>query len=257
MQNVAPRTTTDIDSSRSGWPLFTLVLRFGLFLAWQASFAGYFALQGEPNPWQASVAWWPVTVTLTNIICFVLLRWLARRDGITFGQLVHADFGREHLRKDLLLLLGVLLLAGPVAMIPNYGLGTLLFGDYMIPVNMFTQPLPVAVALITTITFPLTQSIGELPTYFGYAMPRLAQRWGSPWKAILVSAFWLGIQHMALPFIPQWRFALWRAAMFIPFALLLAWSIHRRPRLMPYLMVVHALIDLPVGMMVYQVSVGG
>jgi membrane protease YdiL (CAAX protease family) len=256
MQNVAPNTIPSIDSSRTGWPLVMLVLRFGLFLAWQASIAGYFALQGEPNAWQASVAWWPVTVTLTNVICFVLLRWLARRDGITFGQLVHADFGREHLRQDLLLLLGVLLLAGPVAMIPNLGLAQLLYGDFQIAVDLFTQPLPVAVALITLFTFPLTQPLAEIPTYFGYAMPRLAKRWGSPWKAILVSAFWLGVQHMAVPFIPEWRFALWRAVMFIPFALLLAWAIHRRPRLTPYLMVVHALIDFPVALSVYQVSVG-
>lgn len=258
MQNVAPpRTAAGTDPSRSGWPVLMLVLRFVLFLAWQALFAGYFALQKEPSPWQASVAWWPVSVTLTNVICYPLLRRLARREGISFWQLVHADFSREHLRKDLLDLLVVLLLAGPIAMIPNLGLAQLLYGDFQIALDMFTQPLPVAVALVTLFSFPLTQPMAELPTYFGYAMPRLAQRWASPWKAILVSAFWLGVQHMALPFIPEWRFALWRAVQFIPFALLLAWSIHRRPRLMPYLMVVHALIDFPVALSVYQVSVGG
>lgn len=258
MQTAASqRTATGADLSRSPWPVIMLVSRFCLFLAWQAAIAAYYALQGDPSPWQASVAWWPVTVTLTNVICYGLLRYLTRREGLTFWQLIGADFGREHLRNDLLFMLGLLVLAGPVAMLPNIGLGYLLFGDFQIPVNMFTQPLPVAVALVgAVIAFPLTQAMAELPTYFGYAMPRLARRWNSSWKAVLVASVWLGIQHLAVPFIPEWRFALWRAAEFIPFALLLGWALNRNPRLMPYLMVVHALIDFPVGLMVYQVSVG-
>ncbi|MDF2628616.1 MAG: hypothetical protein K0R39_2447 [Symbiobacteriaceae bacterium] len=258
MQHAAThRAATGADPSRGAWPVTMLVLRFSLFLIIQALVAAYYALQGAPSPWQASVAWWPVGVTLTNLICYGLLRHLARREGLTFWQLIKADFSREYVRKDLLVLLGVILLAGPIAIIPNYGLGYLLFGDYMVPVNMFTQPLPYAVALVALFSFPLTMALGEIPTYFAYAMPRLATRWSSNWKAILAAAFWLGIQHMMLPFIPDWRFALWRGAEFLPFALLLGWVLHRRPRLMPYLLLFHVLIDFPVALMVYQISVGG
>ncbi|HWI50832.1 MAG TPA: hypothetical protein VNT01_01660 [Symbiobacteriaceae bacterium] len=245
------------DSSRSNWPVAMLIIRTGLFLVWQAIVAGIFALRQDPHPWQASVAWWPVSAILTNFICFGLLRFLARREGQRFwSELIHADFGREHLRKDLLALLGLVLLCGPVGMLPNLGLGQLLFGDYQVPSNMFLQPLPAAVALVALVLFPITQAFGELPTYFAYAMPRLAARWSSPWKAIVVAAFWLGAQHAALPFIPDLRFILWRLGMFLPFALLLGWAIHWRPRLLPYFMVIHALIDFPVTLMVWQASVG-
>lgn len=240
----------------TSWPYLMLILRFVLFLLIQALFAGYFALQGAPAPWQASVAWWPVGVTVTNLLCFLLLCRLARAEGSSYGQLIGADFRRLHLKGDLLALLGLLLLCGPVAMIPNLGLAQLLWGDIEGGIRLFIQPLPVGVALVALFAFPLTQSIGELPTYFGYVMDRLAERWKSPAKAILVSAFWLGAQHLTLPLIPDWRFILWRLCMFIPFGLLLGWAVYRRKRLLPYLMVVHALIDFPVAMLYWQASVG-
>lgn len=231
-----------------------LGFRFVLFLTWQAAVAGAHALSGTPNPWQASVAWWPISVILTNIICHPLLRFLAAREGLRWKELIHADFRWEHVKQDLLPLLGLLVLAGPVGMLPSLGLSQLLFGDTETPVAMFTLPLPTWAALVALILFPLTQPFAELPTYFAYAMPRLAARWSSPAKALLVSAFWLGAQHVALPFIPDVRFILWRLGMFIPFALMLAWAVQWRPRLLPYFMVIHALIDFPVGLMVWQAS---
>lgn len=229
-----------------------LVFRFVLFLACQAAVAGVYLLQGAAEPWQASVAWWPVGVTITNFVCHFLLVGFARREGLRWTELIHADF--RHFKRDWLPLLGLLLLAGPVGFLPNVGLGQLLFGSAEVAANMFAQPLPAWVALITLFSFPLTQSFGELPTYFAYAMPRLATRWKSPLKAGLAAAFWLGAQHLAVPFIPDLRFILWRLLMFIPFALLLAWAIHWRPRLMPYFMIIHALIDFPVALMVWQAS---
>lgn len=243
--------------NRSNLPLLALPFRLVLFLVFQAIAAGILALQGAPSPWRSSIAWWPVGVTLTNLICFLLLRAMGRREGLTWAQLIHADFGRQHLKGDLLALLGVLLLCGPVAMVPNLGLAQLLWGDMEGGVRLFIQPLPTAIALICLFSFPITQAFGELPTYFAYAMPRLAERWSSKWRAILVAALWLGLQHLTLPFIPDWRFILWRAVMFIPFAILLGWAVTWRPRLLPYLMVVHAIIDFPVAMMYWQASIGG
>lgn len=240
--------------NRSALPLLMLPFRFVLFLVFQALAAGAFALQGAPSPWRSSIAWWPVGVTLTNVSCHFLLRTLTRREGITWAQMINADFRREHLKKDLLALFGILLLCGPVGMLPNTWVAQLLWGDPQGGARLFIQPLPTAVALICLFAFPITQSFGEMPTYFAYAMPRLAERWSSKWKAILAAAFWLGIQHMALPFIWDWRFSLWRAVMFLPFAILLGWAVTWRPRLLPYVMVVHALIDFPVALMVWQVS---
>ncbi len=105
-------------------------------------------------------------------------------------------------------------------MLPNFGLAKLLFGDVNTAVGLYILPLPRAVALTCLIIFPLTIAFAELPSYYGYVMPRLAARWGmaNP-RAVLVPAFWLSAQHMMLPFIPDVRFVLYRLGMFFPLRL--------------------------------------
>lgn len=236
---------------------WVLAHRLGLFLAWQALIALRYLMAGHSAPWSASAAWWPVSVTLTNFITIAYLRRQAAREGISYWQLIGAVFERQHVKRDLLTVFAVLIAAAPAAMLPNIGLAQLLFGDPMVPVGMFAQPLPVGVALAAMVLFPLTIAFAELPFYFGYVMPRLANgRPGYGWPVILPALF-LAAQHVTLPLIPDPRFILWRLGMFVPFALLLAFVLRWRPRLLPYLMAVHALIDLSAASMVWQVSTGG
>ncbi len=49
-------------------------------------------------------------------------------------------------------------------------------------------------------------------------------------------------------------FVLWRLLMFMPFAFLLGAALHWRARLLPYLMVVHGLLDLQAAWMVLAAS---
>lgn len=242
-------------SSRSSWPTVMLFHRLILFLLFQALLAAGFALGGSPDPWSAGADWWPVSAILTNLTSIFLLRHLAAREGLTYSQLINVDFRRENRSKDLLALLGLLLLAGPIAMIPNIGLAQMLFGDAQVALDLFLRPLPLWGVLLAVL-FPLTIAFAELPTYFGYVMPRLAARWSSPWGALVASGLLLGIQHVTLPFLFDGRFILWRAVMFIPFALLLGMAIRWRPRLMPYLMIVHVLMDMTIVLQLYQASTG-
>lgn len=255
LQNAAPVSRGISENQRSRWPIVMLLHRTVLFLLWQAVIAAAYLLVGEDHPWTASAAWWPISATLTNLTSVLLLRWLAAREGLRYAQLINADFRREHLAKDLLIMLGVLLLVGPIGMLPDRGLGQLLFGDPQAPVAMMIRPLPPAVALVGMLSFPLSIAFAELPTYFGYVMPRLANRWSGGW-AILVSGLWLGFQHATLPFLADGRFFLWRLLMFVPFALYVGAVIRWRPRLLPYLMIVHVLLDLAAGAQVYLASIG-
>ena len=103
---------------------------------------------------------------------------------------------------------------------------------------------PLWAAVSAVILFPITIALSELPTYFGYVMPRLEALSGRRWLAVLLPAFFLAIQHGALPLIFDGRFIAWRVlryvALTVPVGLLLRW----RPRLMPYLIIGHYLIDL-------------
>lgn len=225
-------------------PLGMTFARIALFAAFQTTAALFFFVTGSAAPWQASIAWWPVTATLANLTCLALLRWLAAREGLRLRHLYHFD--RRTIGRDLLILVGLLLVGGPLGYLPNALLAQRLFGSAEIASNLWLLPLPAWVALTVAVLFPLTIALSELPTYFGYALPRLQALWDRRWLPVLLTAFMLSAQHIALPLIFDARFMFWRSASFLPFALFLGLLVAWRPRLLPYLMVIHGLMDISV-----------
>jgi hypothetical protein len=222
-------------------PILMLFSRLVLFAAWQGVVALAFALRGSPDPWGDSVAWWPLTVTLTNLVSIVFLRLVAKAEGLRLRDLYRVE--RHSFWRELLLSLGALVICGPLSMLPNTLLGNLLFGDVNLTAAMMFRPLPVAAVYGLMLLLVVTQPFAELPTYFSYVMPRLAALTGKGWAAVIVAAFMLGAQHVAFPLIFDVRFILWRLLMFLPLALWIGFALYKRPRLLPYLMVGHALLD--------------
>ena len=82
--------------------------------------------------------------------------------------------------------------------------------------------------------------------------PRLESACFAPWSALLLTALFHGLQHATLPLVFDGPFIVWRSLMFLPFALFVAAVLRWRPRLLPYLMVAHALLDMSIGLMVLQ-----
>jgi hypothetical protein len=86
---VLPNSISAISERKSAggiiWPrtLGMLASRTVLFASWQAVITILFALQGQPNPWEASIAWWPVTVVLGNLTSLYLLVWAGKKRGCT------------------------------------------------------------------------------------------------------------------------------------------------------------------------------
>ena len=161
---------------------------------------------------------------------------------VRYWQLV--GFTRGKVLIDVLTTLGLFLLAGPIGYFPNIIIGNLLFGDAMIPAKMMFRELPMGLAIAGAILFPVTQGLIELPTYFIYIMPRIEAICNNKWLAIALSSLFLAFQHIAVPLIFDLRFISWRLFMFLPFAFFMGIIIHWRPRLIPYLMIGHVLIDL-------------
>ncbi len=222
-------------------PLAMVFARLVLFAAWQAVVATVFALQGSPDPWGASVAWWPLTVTLTNLVCLGLLDILARKEGLRLIDLYKV--GRHNFGKELLFCLGTFVISAPLSMLPNTLIGNLLFGDVSLTTTMMFRPLPIAVVWVLMVALSITNGLAETPTYFAYCMPRLAAVTGRGWQALLICALMLAAQHIAFPLIFDLRFIVWRLLMFVPFALWIGFVLYKRPRLLPYIMVGHSLMD--------------
>jgi len=229
------------------WPWTMLPARSVFFLAFQAVFAAAIALTGSSAAWSRAGAYWPVTIVGANLVCLALILRFVRAEGQSYWDLFRIQ--RQHIKGDLLALLGVLVVTAPVAFLPNLLLGGLLYGDAMLPLGMLISPLPAWAFYISLIFFPVTQGLVELSFYFVVIMPRLATQTGRPWVAYSLASLFLGVQHAFLPLVFEGRFFLWRGGMYIPFAFLYGLVLKWRPRLLPYLAVVHGLLDFAVAWM--------
>ena len=235
------------------WPWIMLFLRTLLFASIQALFALGYYLAGKAGAWDAGAAWWPFVVTIVNLICIALLVRLFRAEGKRFWDIYRID--REHLKQDLLALLGITILLGPVGFLPNIWLGRLLFDDPQISLDLLVRPLPMWAVIISLAAFPITQGIAELATYFSYVMPRFKASGMRPWLAVSLPALLLGFQHFASPLVFDLPFLTWRLFMYVPFAFLLGVVLHWRPRMLPYLAVIHVLMDASFAAMLLDAAI--
>jgi hypothetical protein len=145
---------------------------------------------------------------------------------------------------DILILVGLFIIGGPLGYFPNVILGSWLFSDPNTVLNMFIRPLPYGVVLVSLVLFPVSQGLAELPTYFGYVMPSFRKNGMNAILAISLPSLMLGLQHLAMPFLLDIRFILWRALMYIPFAFFCGILLYWRPRLLPYLAIIHVLMNM-------------
>lgn len=178
---------------------------------------------------------------LTNFVSIYLLVRLFKAEGRRFFEVFR--FSRTTWKTDLLWFIIASIIALPIVAAPREPLATAIFGDAMTATNMLFRPLPMW-AFVVSFLFPLTIAFAELPTYFGYAMPRLEAQLNNGWVAWLIASFFLAAQHMFLPLILNGGYLLWRFGMFLPFALFTGLVIKLRPALLPYFVIVHALLDV-------------
>ncbi len=207
---------------------------------------------GSQSAWETSAYYWPFSALFGNLISIGVLAVLLQREGSSLAQLYHFD--REHLRVDLIITLIIFVLMGPIAMLPTTMLSNWLFGSSQGGYELMFKPLPVWTATLALL-FPLTIAFAELPTYFGFIKPRLEQALHNRWLALLLAAGFLALQHITLPFLLDGRFVAWRTLMFLPFALAIGLALNWRPRLLPYFMIGHALIDLSTVIILMSMSI--
>ncbi len=163
-------------------------------------------------------------------------------EGKNYWDIYRID--RKKILGDLLALLGLTIITAPLTYPPNIWPGLALFGNSAATSDLFIRPLPQWAVYLAIIAFPIVQGLTELPTYFGYVMPRFEMQGMKKWLAISIPALMLGLQHIAMPFLLDRRIIVWRALMFIPFALLIGIAFHWRPRLLSYFVVVHILMNM-------------
>ena len=238
--NSTALSTSSLITTNS-YPWLMLISRSALFLFIQLLIAPILALAGTASAWNESARWWTFIAFLANFVSIYLLVRVFKAEGRRYFESIR--FSRPTVKTDLIWFFLSSLIGMPIAAAPMNILGAALFGDPMTPTYMLFRPLP-AWAFVLSFLFPLTIAFAELPTYFGYVMPRLTEHLKNGWVAWLIASLALAAQHMFLPLILDGRFMLWRLLMYLPFAFFAGLMIKLRPTLLPYYMLVHALIDI-------------
>ena len=232
-------------------PWMMLVIRSLLFFVFQTTIGLIFLQNNLSSLWDGSAAWWPFSIILTDLIGLVLLTHFYRQEGKRYWDVFRVE--RQHIKKDLLFMLGFLILLGPIGFLPNILSAQLLFGDPQIALDLLVRPLPMWAAILSFLAFPLLQGIVEIPTYMLYVLPRLEKQDIRPLLAITLTGFFLSAQHIFAPFIPELRFITYRLVMFLPFAFLIAIVMRWRPRLMPFFAIIHVLMNMSIAVMLLLV----
>lgn len=240
----APRTAVGVLT-------VALLMRLVLFAGFQAVIALVLQAFGATQAWADSAAWWPISAAATSAVTFGFLWWRSRVEGFSMWSFYRPL--RPGVGKDILLSLAVAAVGGVLAVAETILLAPLLFADPLAGSALLIQPLPLSAAVVALVVFPASMALTELPLYFGYVQPRLSRISGAA-VAVLVPAMALAAQHATLPLIFDVPFILWRAMMFLGFALILGWALWWRPRLLPYLIVVHFALDLQAAVSVLLVS---
>jgi hypothetical protein len=241
-----------LDAGRVWW---ALALRSVLAVGFQVLFALAFSISGDASPWRSAADWWLGSFALAEVVNLGLLNRWARAEGIELRDLYNLD--RRGWVGDLKWFSLALVVAAPLGFLPNVMLAQALWGDPEVAADLTFRAVPVLAAWSMVVVFPIIHALTELPTYFGYVMPRLQALTGRARMPLLVTSAVLSAQHIFLPFLFDWRYLVWRLLMFLPFALWIGWIINKRPTALPYLVVAHALLDLSLPIYVLQASMGG
>jgi hypothetical protein len=106
------------------------------------------------------------------------------------------------------------------------------------------------------VLMPLSHAFAELPLYWGYVAPRLRAGGMGRGVTILIVGSILSIQHLCFSFQPDWRYAVWLAVKFLPFALWTGYVVDRRPSVLPWLMAGHFILDASLPVLALLVSKG-
>jgi len=224
-----------------------LFSRLLLFVQFQALIALGF------GSWHESEKYWMLTAALTNIVSISLLVVLFRQEGLRYFNLFRID--KSKWKKDAIIFSGLAVLSVPLVIVPSFILSTWFWGNTTYYHQVLFQPIPAYIVWLLFIAFPVSICFAELPTYFGFVMPRLGNSLRPKWLAVLVPVFFLAVQHCTLPLVFDVKFTVFRGLMYMPFALMLGIALYKRPSLLPYLTVLHGLLDaLAVTMLIMEIK---
>lgn len=221
-----------------------LMLRIILVFSFQ--FIGYLFVIEQPDSWQKSASLWMVYLTLTNLLLLIVMVIAFKK-----AKQSYTAFFEMKDRSSLILFLKWLPALVIMAVGPNLFLSLLFYSDIQAGAELLLLDPPVWAMVVALSLFPVLQGLVELPFYFMFVMPILKQVSKKRWIYLGIPILFLSIQHAFMPFFSDVTYIIYRSLMFLPFALLIGLLLEMKPKLLPYLSILHILMNLSFMLMMF------
>ncbi len=202
--------------------------------------------------------WWSVVATVMNILVILLLFFVAKKDGKSYGEMINYRKGATK-AKDVVIMSLISVFVGMGCM---YLAGLVLYGSIFPPVSLkMVAPIGKPLAILNVLLLPLTVPFAEDGLYLGYGVNRIAERGGemaneskTKWMAIAIPAFFYALQHCFIPTMFDVKYMVYRFLSFLPLTVIYCINYYKKRNPVP-IMVGHGILDLATAMMIFATSV--
>ena len=179
--------------------------------------------------------WWTIVATAVNLITIILLIFISKKNGMTYGELINYKKGATKV-KQIVIISIIVLLVGTGGM---YLAGFICYGVLPYAPPMMIAPIAKILAIMNFFLLPVSTAFAEDGLYLGCGVNVIDNKWAG----IFVPAFFFALQHCFIPTIFDGKFILYRFLSFLPLTIILCWYYRKKRNPVP-IMVGHALIDL-------------
>ena len=179
--------------------------------------------------------WWTIVATVVNLFTIVVLVLAAKKNGMTYWELISYKKGNTKI-SQIVLVSVIVLVMGTCGM---YLAGFLCYGvlPYLSP--MMIAPIPMVLAIINFLPLPITTALAEDGLYLGCGVNHIENKM----IAIIIPAFFYALQHCFIPTLFDAKYILYRFLSFLPLTIILCWYYYKKRNPVP-VMIGHALIDM-------------
>lgn len=222
-------------------PFLLPLLRSTIFIVGGLIFMKLFNLTYEE-----SFTWWTPLCSFYNLLTILVLIWMTRIEKTSYRELIGYQKKDKKLSTLVLYILFMVIIGG-VGMV---GLSFLFY--HGLP-EFLVKPMPIYLAAINLVVFPITIVFAEMPLYFGYALTRINDQTKKPAFAIAYTVFFYALQHSFIPLFFDVKYMLYRFLSFLPLALFLGITFIKKKDLST-MMIGHGVMDLSTAVQILMMS---
>ncbi len=189
-------------------------------------------------------SWWSVMASLINVFNIVMLVVIARKNGMTYKELINLKKGQTGVKH-----IGIIVLMVVVGMAGLYLAGFICYGVLPYSPPKVVEPIPLVLAILNVIVLPITTALAEDGLYLGLGVNHIKNKY----LAVIVPAFFYALQHCFIPVLWDARYMVYRFISFLPLTVMFCIYYYKKRNPLPC-MIAHVILDLATSVTILSMS---